>query len=269
MSCRVAGTAASPVPRLAGTLVFLASPDSRSRGGRLSRGFAPDMRGYGGTSAPEAIDAYRSIISSATWWRSSPNSAKDAGDDHRSRLGRNRRLAMRHVQTNVFPAVVAIRCRSDDARRHARWTFSSSRASAHSTGNISRSLEKSSRWNSPATGAIPCARSITARDWACCSSRTRYGRGRERSGEAAGMDQRRRDRALHVKEFSRTGLAGGINWYRNIDRNWGSDRAWQDAKIHQPVALFIAGAGLVITGPDRREVRCRRCRRSCPVFARR
>jgi len=41
---------------------------------------------------------------------------------------------------------------------------------------------------------------------------------------------------------------GGLNWYRNIDRNWELTAPWQGAKIHQP-AIFIAGADdSVVTG---------------------
>jgi pimeloyl-ACP methyl ester carboxylesterase len=41
-------------------------------------------------------------------------------------------------------------------------------------------------------------------------------------------------------EFSRSGFRGGLNWYRNIDRNWELTAPWAGAKIRQP-ALFIAG----------------------------
>jgi pimeloyl-ACP methyl ester carboxylesterase len=41
-------------------------------------------------------------------------------------------------------------------------------------------------------------------------------------------------------EFSRSGFRGGLNWYRNIDRNWELTAPWAGASIHQP-ALFIAG----------------------------
>jgi pimeloyl-ACP methyl ester carboxylesterase len=40
--------------------------------------------------------------------------------------------------------------------------------------------------------------------------------------------------------FRRTGFRGGLNWYRNIDRNWDLTAPWQGAVISQP-ALFIAG----------------------------
>jgi epoxide hydrolase A/B len=43
------------------------------------------------------------------------------------------------------------------------------------------------------------------------------------------------------EEFLRSGFRGGLNWYRNIDRNWGLTAPWAGASIHQP-ALFIAGS---------------------------
>jgi pimeloyl-ACP methyl ester carboxylesterase len=42
-------------------------------------------------------------------------------------------------------------------------------------------------------------------------------------------------------EFSRSGFRGGLNWYRNIDRNWELTAPWTGAQIRQP-ALFIAGS---------------------------
>jgi len=49
--------------------------------------------------------------------------------------------------------------------------------------------------------------------------------------------------------FRRTGFRGGLNWYRNIDRNWELMAPWQGALIRQP-ALFIAGqSDPVIAGP--------------------
>jgi pimeloyl-ACP methyl ester carboxylesterase len=42
-------------------------------------------------------------------------------------------------------------------------------------------------------------------------------------------------------EYSRSGFRGGLNWYRNIDRNWELTAPWAGASIRQP-ALFIAGS---------------------------
>ena len=52
-----------------------------------------------------------------------------------------------------------------------------------------------------------------------------------------------------VAAYKKSGFRGGLNWYRNIDRNWELTAPWQDAKVMQP-ALFIAGAkDSVIRGP--------------------
>jgi pimeloyl-ACP methyl ester carboxylesterase len=51
-----------------------------------------------------------------------------------------------------------------------------------------------------------------------------------------------------VEIYRRTGFRGGLNWYRNIDRNWDLTAPWHGAQIHQP-AIFIAGAkDAVVTG---------------------
>src|ERR1044072_5234958 len=46
---------------------------------------------------------------------------------------------------------------------------------------------------------------------------------------------------VFAAEYARTGFRGGLNWYRNIDRNWELTAPWHAAKIMQP-ALFIAGS---------------------------
>ncbi|GAC1327318.1 MAG: hypothetical protein NVSMB26_00880 [Beijerinckiaceae bacterium] len=52
-----------------------------------------------------------------------------------------------------------------------------------------------------------------------------------------------------ARTFRRTGFRGGLNWYRNIDRNWDLTAPWQGAIVKQP-ALFIAGTlDAVIRGP--------------------
>lgn len=41
-------------------------------------------------------------------------------------------------------------------------------------------------------------------------------------------------------EFSRTGFAGGINWYRNVDTNWELLAPWAGARVMVP-ALYVVG----------------------------
>jgi pimeloyl-ACP methyl ester carboxylesterase len=65
----------------------------------------------------------------------------------------------------------------------------------------------------------------------------------------------------YISEFSRTGFTGGLNWYRNMDRNWETTPQLEGAMITVP-SLFIGGtadpvlaftrtdrAGQVLTGP--------------------
>jgi pimeloyl-ACP methyl ester carboxylesterase len=48
------------------------------------------------------------------------------------------------------------------------------------------------------------------------------------------------DLDVFSQEFERSGFRGGLNWYRNIDRNWELTSFLNGATIHQP-ALFVAG----------------------------
>jgi pimeloyl-ACP methyl ester carboxylesterase len=45
---------------------------------------------------------------------------------------------------------------------------------------------------------------------------------------------------VFAEEFARTGFRGGLNWYRNIDRNWELLAPYDGAKVTVP-ALYIAG----------------------------
>jgi pimeloyl-ACP methyl ester carboxylesterase len=56
------------------------------------------------------------------------------------------------------------------------------------------------------------------------------------------------DLACFSAAYAKSGFRGGLNWYRNIDRNWELTAPWQGAQIVQP-SLFIAGSNdAVVTG---------------------
>jgi pimeloyl-ACP methyl ester carboxylesterase len=56
------------------------------------------------------------------------------------------------------------------------------------------------------------------------------------------------DIAYFAEAYRQSGFRGGLNWYRNLDRNWELTAPWQGAQIHQP-SLFVAGSNdSVITG---------------------
>jgi len=45
---------------------------------------------------------------------------------------------------------------------------------------------------------------------------------------------------FYAGEFARTGFRGGLNWYRNIDRNWELLASYAGATVNVP-ALYVAG----------------------------
>jgi pimeloyl-ACP methyl ester carboxylesterase len=56
----------------------------------------------------------------------------------------------------------------------------------------------------------------------------------------------------YVAEFERTGFTGGINWYRNFDRNWQLTEHLADAEVEVP-SLFVTGDAdpvLMMTPPS-------------------
>jgi pimeloyl-ACP methyl ester carboxylesterase len=62
------------------------------------------------------------------------------------------------------------------------------------------------------------------------------------------------DVELYTSEFERTGFRGGLNWYRNIDRNWELLAPFAGSKIDVP-AMFVAGErDLVVNFPGAREL---------------
>ena len=46
--------------------------------------------------------------------------------------------------------------------------------------------------------------------------------------------------AVYVQTFTRTGFTGGLNWYRNIDRNWELTEPVGERRVEQP-SLFLTG----------------------------
>ncbi|QFG24802.1 alpha/beta fold hydrolase [Actinomadura sp. WMMB 499] len=45
---------------------------------------------------------------------------------------------------------------------------------------------------------------------------------------------------VYVTEYAEAGFTGGLNWYRNLDRNWELTAPWHDAPVLPP-ALYIVG----------------------------
>ncbi len=56
------------------------------------------------------------------------------------------------------------------------------------------------------------------------------------------------DLQVYVDAFTRTGFTGGLNWYRNMNRNWERSAHLAGARV-QPPALFITGSHDPARGP--------------------
>jgi pimeloyl-ACP methyl ester carboxylesterase len=53
-----------------------------------------------------------------------------------------------------------------------------------------------------------------------------------------------------VAEYGGRGFTGGLNWYRNHDRNWALTAPWRDAQVTVPAAYAAGERDLVIAGMD-------------------
>ena len=213
---------------------------------------APDMRGFGRTSAPAEIGAYsifdnvgdmvalvaalgekQAVIVGHDWgapvaWHAAmfrPDMFTDRRGPERSAALPRPRPAARHPARQrhhqfllaVFPDArrrrgrVRARCRRDDANAARRRGFSD--PAAHCSSRRARDFSATAEPDRP----LP--------DWLT---------------EA--------DIAHFAEAYRKSGFRGGLNWYRNLDRNWELTAPWQGAQIHQP-SLFIAGSNdAVITG---------------------
>ena len=201
---------------------------------------APDMRGYGGTSAPADINAY-SILDLvgdmvALVKALGETQAIIIGHD----WGANVAWHCALFRPDVFPAVAALSV-----------PFAK-RASMRPLEKLRRNGIANFYWHYFQTPGVVEAE--FAKDWNFAIRAVMYGRGVSliQKLETGFLDHAvvpdappawisEAELAHYVETFKRTGLAGGFNWYRNIDRNWDLSAPWQGAKIPVP-AVFIAGA---------------------------
>jgi pimeloyl-ACP methyl ester carboxylesterase len=214
------------------------------------RAVAPDMRGYGGTSAPEAEAAYtllhlvgdmtelvralgekQAVIVGHDWgamvaW----NAALLRPDMFRAVVGMSVPYAPRgsvemlgalrdagvenfYMQYFQAPGVAEAELGRDPAASIRRIHFSGSGEGQETLGR-------------PAFGVLDSGKGLL--DHLI-----------EPQTLPAWLDPE--DLAYYAGEFSRTGFRGGLNWYRNIARSWELLAPWRGLAVQQP-ALFIAGS---------------------------
>lgn len=210
------------------------------------RAIAPDMRGYGGSDAPAAIDQYtqfhlvgdmigildalgvaRAVIAGHDWgapvaW----NTALLRPDRIRGVIG----LSVPHrPRRDIRPSSVMPR---DATAQFYQLYF-------QTPGVAEEELERDV-WHSLRTiltsgfgdDAPDGAIAMVPRDGGLLT--------RMRAPAALPDWLRQPDLDYFAGEFGRAGFRGGLNWYRNIDRNWELMAPYAGAVVTPP-ALYIAG----------------------------
>ena len=194
------------------------------------RVLAPDLRGFGGSSAPPEVEAYDVITLAGDLCglldAYGEDSAVFIGHDWGASLVWD--LAVLHPQQ--VRAVVGLSVpfvpRAPAAplaimRRHLGedfyivWFQEPGVADAALARDVRRTLTTSRQWTA---------------EWA------------EEDGRAPEVPAwlSEAELAVYIEAFERTGFTGGLNWYRNIDRNWELKAGVAERRVEQP-AMFLTG----------------------------
>jgi pimeloyl-ACP methyl ester carboxylesterase len=194
------------------------------------RAIAPDLRGFGGSSAPEAVEAYdiEALTGdlAALLGALEIDQAVVVGHDWGSDLAW--KFALLHPQ--LVRAVVGIsvpyvpRAPAEPTSLmeeyigedfYIVWIQEPGVADAALSADVRRTLATREVWNA---------------EWAA-----RH----DEPPTPPWMSEE--DLQLYVDEFTRTGFTGGLNWYRNLDRSWAYLEQFDGRTIDQP-ALFMTGS---------------------------
>jgi pimeloyl-ACP methyl ester carboxylesterase len=222
---------------------------------------APDMRGYGGTSRPDAVDEYdilhltgdvlglmdalgedRAVLVGHDWgapvvW----NLAVRAPERVRGVVG----MSVPYTPRSEHPPTQIWRRMFEDSWFYILYFQEPGVADADLGRDPATTLR---RLFCAVSGELP-ASSLSV------LTGPRDGRGMvERLPEPERLpdwlSQAELDR--YAATFASTGFTGGLNWYRNFDRNWELTPELAGAKVEVP-ALFVAGGGdpvLRMASPD-------------------
>ncbi len=194
------------------------------------RVLAPDMRGYGRSSAPAEVDAYDIV----TLCEDMCGVLDAAGEESAIFVGHDWganvvwQLAVLHPERVRAVAGLSVPFvpRAPAApipimRRHLGedfyivWFQQPGVADAALASDVRRTLTTSRQWTA---------------QWA------------EQDGSSTKRAEwlSEEELAVYVNAFERTGFTGGLNWYRNIDRNWELTADFAERRVEQP-ALFLTG----------------------------
>jgi pimeloyl-ACP methyl ester carboxylesterase len=211
------------------------------------RAVAPDMRGYGQTDKPEAIDQYtlfhltgdmvgvvnalgakESVIIGHDWgapvaW----HSALFRPDIFKAVVGLSVPFRPRGEvrPTSVMP-------RTDDAVFYQLYFQEPGVAEAELEKDVRNSLRTTLFGGFTSPEGSPASVGMLPKVGGWLASRTAPNNPPSWITET--------DIDFYEGEFKKSGFRGGLNWYRNIDRNWELLAPWSGAKVTVP-ALYMAG----------------------------
>ena len=215
------------------------------------RAIVPDMRGYGRSDRPEAVDQYTlfHMIGDMVGLLDAvgAETAVIAGHDWGAPVAWHAALLRPDRFRGVIGLSVPFRPRaqirpttvmpqSDDAQFYQLYFQAPGVAEAELERDIRhtiRSMLYSASGDAP-PGGIAAPESV--------GMVPRHGGILSRMADPASLPSwlTGADLDFYAGEFARTGFRGGLNWYRNIDRNWELMAPFPGAKVSVP-ALYIAG----------------------------
>lgn len=210
---------------------------------------APDLRGYGETVGPKAVSEYsiKALVGDITSLMDALGERQCVlvGHDFGAVLTWNAALlaperfkaivalSVPYNQRRDAPPVAAIRRAAGSNFNYIVYFQEPGVAEAELEANIPRFL-KAFYYSSSSEGAAEIERG---------PSRLRRSRLLDGLIEPTRLPRwlSENEFGYYVDQFSRSGLTGPLNWYRNLDSNWESMKAFDGATISHPT-LFIAGA---------------------------
>jgi pimeloyl-ACP methyl ester carboxylesterase len=194
------------------------------------RAIAPDLRGYGDSSIPDSVEAYDldtlALDCIGLLDALGEQQAVFVGHDWGSAVAWHAAIAhpdrVRAVVSLSVPFVPRAPAAPVDLMRQALgpdfyivWFQEPGVADQALARDVRRTLATTKQWTS------------------------QWGEGDDEPRCPGWMTEQ--DLHVYVEAFERTGFTGGLNYYRNIDRNWARSAHLAKAHVEQP-ALLIAGS---------------------------
>jgi pimeloyl-ACP methyl ester carboxylesterase len=222
---------------------------------------APDQRGYGGSSRPDAIEAYNihQLIADLVGLLDDVGAERAVwvGHDwgaivvwnapllHPDRVAAAAALSVPVVPRAKVPPTQAFRRAFGENFFYMTYFQEPGVADAELDGDVARTFRRL------IAGPGSMADESAALRMVAPGPEGFIDRLPEPDGLPGWISQQELDH--YISEFSRTGFTGGLNWYRNFDRNWETTPELAGAKIPVP-CLFIGGTAdpvLAFTRSDR------------------